>query len=290
MFSAINSFLGRRSKASLTVLSITFVLLLGFIDQISGSELSFAVFYIAPILISTWYSGKNTGIFISVFAALIWLTADMSAGHRYSHSLIPVWNCLVRFGFFIIITMLLYIIRKRLDMEESLADTDHLTGLLNNRSFYEHVAVESLRSKRYGRPFTIAYIDLDNFKYINDTMGHDAGDDVLRTVAQKIKNSVRQTDVIGRLGGDEFAALFPETGYEAAGSIIENLMPLLSEAVTDDKWPVTFSVGAVSFFTPLDTVREMIRIVDDVMYEVKRSGKNNVIHREWNKGASENNV
>jgi len=287
MFPTVNNFLGRRSKVSLTVLSITCVLFLGFIDQISGPELSFSVFYIAPILMSTWYTGRNAGIIMSVFAALIWLTADVVTGHQYSHSLIPLWNCLVRFGFFIVITILVYIIRKRLDMEKTFADTDYLTGLKNSRSFYEHVATESLRCKRYRRPFTIAYIDLDNFKSVNDSMGHDSGDDVLRTVAKKIKLSVRQSDVISRQGGDEFAALFPETGYEAAGSIIRNLLPLLSEAMEDNKWPITFSVGAVSFPTPLDTVREMIKTVDDVMYEVKRSGKNNVIHREWNKGSSE---
>jgi len=285
MIPSINHFLGLRSKSLLTLLSITFVLVLGFINHIIGPELSFAVFYIAPILMSTWYTGRNSGIFISVFAALTWLTADLAAGHQYSHTLIPLWNCLVRFGFFIVISLLVTTIRKKLDMEETLADTDYLTGLKNRRSFHEHVAAESIRAKRYLRPFTIAYIDLDNFKHINDSMGHDAGDDVLRTVAKKINENVRQSDVISRLGGDEFAALFPETGHEAAGSIIHNMQPLLSEAMQSNGWPITFSIGAVSFSKPLDSVREMIKAVDDVMYEVKKSGKNNVIHRELNKEA-----
>jgi len=285
MIHSINNFLIRQSKLSLIVLSIIFVLVLGMIDHISGAELSFAVFYIAPILMSTWYHGRNLGIFISVFAALTWLTADLSSGHEYSHSIIPLWNCLVRFGFFIVISLMVNIIRIRLEMEEALADTDYLTGLKNSRSFYEHVEAESLRSRRYRRPFTLAYIDLDNFKYINDAMGHDAGNDVLQKVAKTIRENVRQSDVISRLGGDEFAALFPETGSKAAGAIIRNLMPLLSEAMQSSKWPITFSVGAVSFPKPLNTVREMIKTVDDLMYEVKKSGKNNVIHREWNNGA-----
>ena len=173
------------------------------------------------------------------------------------------------------------LIKSKLAQEEALADTDYLTGLKNSRSFYEHVEKEAVRSRRYGRPFTMAYLDLDNFKFINDTMGHDTGDEVLRSVAAIIKDNLRQSDVSSRLGGDEFAVLFPETNYNAAEAIIKNLVPLLSGSMTSNSWPVSFSIGAVSFVTTMSTVREMIKTVDDVMYEVKKSGKNNIIHREW---------
>ena len=103
----------------------------------------------------------------------------------------------------------------------------------------------------------------------------------MRSVAIVIKDNLRQSDVSSRLGGDEYALLFPETDYNGAESIIHNLLPVLSGSMTSNNWPVSFSIGAVSFVTPMSTVSEMIKTIDDVMYEVKKSGKNNIIHREW---------
>lgn len=174
--------------------------------------------------------------------------------------------------------------RVKLELEERLADTDFLTGVNNSRSFYEHVESERVRAGRYGRPFTIAYIDIDNFKVINDTYGHDAGDQALQEVARAIQENVRQSDVIGRLGGDEFAGLFPEAGFEASRAILQNLMPILTGAMKHHNWLVTFSIGAVTFMKPMDTVRDMIKQVDGLMYRVKKLGKNNIMHIQWNDG------
>ena len=281
MFQLIDTYLSGRSKPFLIGFSAMFVLIMGSIDHLTGSQISFSVFYIFPILLATWYVNKSTGMYISTLAAIVWLIADLTTGYVYRYFLIPYWNACVRLTFFLVITILTSLIKSKLAQEEALADTDYLTGLKNSRSFYEHVASEAVRSQRYGRPFTMAYVDLDNFKFINDTMGHDTGDEVLRSVAAIIKDNLRQSDVSSRLGGDEFAVLFPETNYHAAEAIINNLVPLLSGSMTSNNWPVSFSIGAVSFVTPMSTVRQMIKTVDDVMYEVKKSGKNNIIHREW---------
>lgn len=281
MFRNLILYLGECSKPTILLLSILLVGIFGAIDHFTGSELSFSVFYTLPLGMATWFAGTGAGILISVIAALTWLAADIGGGNEYSHAVIPLWNSMVRLAFFGIITALLAIIRKRLERERTLAHTDYLTGLKNSRAFFEQVESEAARSRRSGRPLTIAYFDLDNFKEVNDSRGHDAGDDALRLIASTIRSSLRLSDVASRLGGDEFAGLFPETDRDGAEAILENLSEALGKCMKELKLPVTFSIGAVTFVRPLDSARDMIRAVDQLMYEVKKKGKNNMLHKEY---------
>src|SRR6185312_6159583 len=104
-----------------------------------------------------------------------------------------------------------------------LARIDALTGVANGRTFYDLARVELCRFQRTGRPFTVAYLDLDNFKQVNDRLGHPAGDDLLRRVAQVLRDNTRVLDVPARLGGDEFALLLPETDAEDALPVLSKL-------------------------------------------------------------------
>ncbi|UCD34981.1 MAG: GGDEF domain-containing protein [Nitrospiraceae bacterium] len=281
MFPKIIFFMGKRSRLTVLLTSVALVGILGTIDHLTGPELSFSVFYTLPIVVATWFAGRGAGVFISIMAALTWLYADIGAGHEYSHTVIPLWNSFVRLAFFIIITILLSIVRKTLEMEKSLAYTDYLTGLKNSRAFYEQVEAEVARSRRSGKPFTIAYFDLDNFKEVNDSRGHEAGDEALRVVASVIRNNLRRSDAVSRLGGDEFAGLFPEADSAGAEVILKNLSAALGASMREHKVPVTFSIGAVTFVRPLDSPKDMIRTVDELMYEVKKKGKNNILHKEY---------
>ncbi len=196
--------------------------------------------------------------------------------------MIPWWNCAIRLGFFLVSLYLLNTIKIRLRDEERDADTDSLTGLPNSRSFYESLQAESSRSARYRHPFTIAYVDLDGFKSINDTLGHAAGDEVLKEVASAIRDFTRRTDTVARLGGDEFVALFPETDFEAAETVIGNLHYRLAEAMRRNGRPITCSIGAATFRAPPENLPDMVKAADDLMYLVKRKGKNGIEHRLWN--------
>lgn len=282
MFRNIDNCLVRQSRFFLVMLSFVQLAVLGFIDYSIGPEISFSLFYIIPVLTATWYISRPAGIFISILAAAVWFTADLVSGHVYNNVLVPFWNAGVRMSFFLVITLLTALVKQKLELEETLADTDYLTGLKNSRSFHEHVEYETVRSRRSKRPFTLAYIDIDNFKYVNDTFGHDRGDEVLQAVSKVIRDNVRQSDIISRQGGDEFAGLFPETDFKASEKIIDNLVPILNGAIQEKGWSISFSIGAVTFVKPLDTVREMIKKVDDLMYTVKRTGKNNIVHIECN--------
>jgi diguanylate cyclase (GGDEF)-like protein len=211
---------------------------------------------------------------VAAAAAAVWLGADILAGNEYSHRAIPVWNSIVRLGFFVTVGGLTASIRRRLDDEEHLADTDSLTGLANARSFYEKVDAEIVRQKRYRNAFTLVYIDLDNFKAVNDRWGHEAGDDLLVNVARILQQNTRASDAAARLGGDEFAVLFPMTGANDAEAAVTVLQGRLDDCMTKNLWPVTFSVGVVTFVGAPRDVREAVKAADDRMYAAKRRGKN----------------
>ena len=125
---------------------------------------------------------------------------------------------------------------------------------------------------------SIVYIDLDNFKEVNDSLGHKEGDEVLRTAAQTLKNNVRDIDVIARLGGDEFGILIPDLDYEEAKKAIIRLKSTLDNIMCNRKWNVTASIGAVTCPKGACSVDSLIKMADNLMYEVKSNGKNGIIH------------
>jgi diguanylate cyclase (GGDEF)-like protein len=124
-------------------------------------------------------------------------------------------------------------------------------------------------------------MDLDNFKTVNDLKGHEGGDEVLRQVAQALRKHTRQSDVVARLGGDEFVALFPETGSVPAREAVQKVLGQLLGAMRKGNWPVTFSIGAVTFECPMNTVRETLKLADDLMYAAKKDGKNSIRYAVW---------
>jgi diguanylate cyclase (GGDEF)-like protein len=134
--------------------------------------------------------------------------------------------------------------------------------------------LELQRARRYRHPLTLLYIDADNFKIVNDQWGHQTGDQVLIRIARILKNHLRGTDITARLGGDEFVVLLPETASEAAQITARKLRTRLLEDLQRAGWPVTFSIGVLTFTTPPYTVDAMVTEADALMYAVKRSGKN----------------
>ena len=160
-----------------------------------------------------------------------------------------------------------------LDNEKSLSRSDHLTHLANRRAFEESLDMECKRSRRYNRPITLVYMDLDDFKQVNDGRGHQTGDQVLAAVAEALRSSLRATDTVARLGGDEFAILLPETDAQVAPVIMKKLNAVLQGLVQRTRWPVGFSFGVISFPAPLDSPEAMLELADKLMYEAKRTGK-----------------
>lgn len=164
-------------------------------------------------------------------------------------------------------------LKKRL---ERLAVTDGLTDLYNHRYSYERLEEEAAKAARYGRPLSLAMLDIDDFKHINDTRGHRVGDQVLAALAKTLRDSLRSVDVVGRYGGEEFVAILPNTSKAGAYSLAERLRKDVERLVVDGL-KVTISIG-VAEFPDLDVAEEaqLIEAADAAMYEAKRSGRNRV--------------
>ncbi len=161
-----------------------------------------------------------------MLSAVAWFEAFRLSGGTVSSFTVLFWNASTRLGFFIVVTVLLALLRRALDQARALSRMDGLTGVTNSRAFRDLATTEIVRARRYGRPFTVAYIDLDHFKTVNDRFGHSSGDTLLRTVAGIMRDAVRASDIVARMGGDEFALLFPETDSDAARAGIEKLRTL----------------------------------------------------------------
>ncbi len=168
--------------------------------------------------------------------------------------------------------------RKQLDQEEELARTDGLTGLFNRRCFDAELPVFIERARAIGSGLAVVYLDLDHFKLVNDTLGHAAGDFVLRGVAQILQKGVRKTDLPCRLGGDEFAVLLADLGEPAAKSRAEVLraaIAAMEHPGNDQGIRITSSIGG-TLYRPGEPVEALLHRADEALYAAKRAGRNRV--------------
>jgi len=239
-------FLEGLPKSQLVAIATGSVLVLGLIDYSTGTEFSLSFFYLIPVTIMAWARSKNSGLAFSVLCASVWLTTNLLAGQVFPNLFIGVWNTLIRFCFFATVAVLLAELRHALEEERILANTDPLTGALNRRSFNDIVEKKMIVAEVNRRPYTMVYIDLDNFKTVNDIMGHAVGDLVLETVVNTTQRYIRNTDFLARLGGDEFAILLTDTDQETAKLIVERLQSSLLDEMRSKEWALTFSIGVLT--------------------------------------------
>ena len=166
---------------------------------------------------------------------------------------------------------------KRLEL---LSITDGLTKLNNHRYFQDELSRAFEESQRYGRPLSLAMIDLDFFKKVNDTYGHAVGDDVLKCAASLFKESARSTDLVARYGGEEFAVMMPETELADAAVFAEKIRSLVAGIPFDTQAgpiPVSVSIGVASVpHSRIPTAKELIIAADKALYRAKKNGRNQV--------------
>jgi diguanylate cyclase (GGDEF)-like protein len=264
-----------------TITGLAIIGLLGFLDYLTGNEITLSLFYLVPIVLATWATDKKTGLFMSFMSALTLLGAEIAAGQTYSHPIFYFLNTLVRAMFYIVVVYLVAELQKSRKEEQQAARTDFITGAVNARYFNELLQMEISRIRRYPHPITLVYVDVDNFKLVNDLFGHRIGDEVLRCIANEIKAQLRITDTVARLGGDEFVMLLPSTRQPEARVVVSKVYTHLNEKMRQRNWPVTFSMGAVTCeFSPY-SAEQLVNMADELMYEVKNSTKNDVRFRTW---------
>jgi len=266
----IASYFEKQPKSALIVLCFSIAAALEIINYFLGQEFRLVVFYFIPLFIMIWFVDVRWAIFLGLLAALSYFIVGRFILDLRSAG--PTWNALTRLAIFIIFIYMVNAYKR----ERVFAREDFLTKIANNQHFAEISAMEIERCRRYGRPFSLAYIDVDNFKAVNDNFGHSTGNTLLYEVAQGIKKNIRASDMVARLGGDEFAILLPETGYEQAGAIIPKLREKLIAVMQEHKWPATFSFGIATFIKAPDNFDEMLRQADILMYKAKNEGKDTI--------------
>ena len=244
--------------------------------QVRIPLLEFSVFYLIPVSFFTWFAGRR-------WAVLVALGSGAWVLHTNMHEMpapIAYWNTTILLALYLGSIVILGELRALYLRERDLSRIDPLTTLPNRRAFFEVAEIETSRARRYQHPLTLVYLDVDEFKLINDRFGHIVGDQVLRRVAMAAQTCLRRSDLAARMGGDEFTILLPETSQEAAEPILRRIQAGLRGIMEREGWPVTFSIGAVTFRTPPADVDEMIRIADEEMYRAKGEGKNQLRQKE----------
>ena len=248
------------------------------VHSASGAPDFLSVLYVLPVALVAWRLGTRSGIVWSVSAALVflavrvgWIGPAATAGGPSAGSYLEAGAVL---AFLAIIAAAIGRLRQLREEEWRLAGTDHLTGVLNGRAFHDLVELERSRTLRYNRPFTLAYMDVDGFKAVNDRLGHSAGDEALRVIADTIRDNIRSMDTVARLGGDEFGLLLPETGPGAAEVALRKIQLRLAEVTLQYGSGLSFSIGAIVCVGAPESVDALIQRADALMYDVKQAGRN----------------
>lgn len=265
-----------RSPAEITIFSACGAMIIGGIDYLTGSEVSISLFYLLPVAAATWYGGRWVGAAVAVCSCIGWYLAELAAGSQYSHASIAAWNALVRLGFFLVTSLLLAALRESLRAQQYLARTDSLTGLYLRRAFADRLGHDLALAQRHRSALTLAYVDIDDFKAINDKDGHAEGDRVLQRIGVVLRGLVREVDTAARLGGDEFALILPDTDGPGAEHIISRLTRGLQLAFGPDSRQITCSIGVVTFLNSATSPEQAVAAADELMYRVKREAKGTV--------------
>jgi diguanylate cyclase (GGDEF)-like protein len=264
----------RRLPAWLIVgISWLLLALVAWADHLSGLDLQLDFFYLLPLAIVAWICGRRDGLVTAALATVLWTLVDVTGRPVRTQPGLIVWNAAVELLFFSGVALLVSFMGKQADNLRSLAREDPLTGVANRRAFFGALTSAVDLSMRREGSWTIAYIDVDDFKLINDRLGHNTGDDVLRAVAVTLRSATRRVDVVARLGGDEFAVLMPDTDPEQAETAVGKLQAILDGAMAEGGWPVTFSIGVTTFLSAPPSPDIALAVADERMYEVKHDRK-----------------
>ena len=259
----------RLARPALLIVGLTLLTACRLADTTGRITLPTTWLLVALLVVAGWSCSRKVALGATLISLFVWCWIEAAATANWTQ-LLP-GQCLR-----LVVAMWLVAwigrLRERLAQAHRLARLDSLTGLPNRQALVEALDAELSRTRRFSRPFTVALLDCDGFKGINDRGGHLAGDEVLRRIGLALRQHTRRYDCVGRLGGDEFLLVLSEVDGENAVLVAERLRAALRHFVEREYPELTFSLGVVTFRTADLDWEECVQRADDAMYAAKRQG------------------
>jgi len=263
---ALIQFLGRQSRATLLSWGIALIGAISAISYVAGPGLALPLLYVLPLATVSWFAGRAAGMGVGAAAAALWTAIDGVHGGTTD---ITVWNALIRLT--VLLTLAYFV--AGLNTALKYTRTDYLTGIANAPAFHDEAHAELQRARRYGSPFTVVYLDVDDIHAVNQRFGHSVGDAMIRSLAVTLRRSLRASDIVARLGADDFAILLPETGPDAAQGMLRKLEIVLREAAQKAQWAASLSIGGITFTKAPETVEGALNRAEDLMTAAKKADR-----------------
>jgi diguanylate cyclase (GGDEF)-like protein len=258
-------------------------LLIAVADYLAGREMSFLIFYVLPIAAVGWRTGRSPALVVASAASVAWLVSH-AIGLDGGDVPLLLWNWLNRTFIFLVAAVFSDLLSRQM----VLAQTDPLTSLPNRRALLHRLKATIYRGAGARTSISLAYIDLDNFKAINDRFGHGAGDTVLQRIAETIRVTIRASDLPARVGGDEFVVIFWRLPKEDALRIARRLVRRITELGEEYKGAnLGASIGVASFERLPDRPEAMLEEADRALREAKVAGKGQVVWRDGHTGETQ---
>lgn len=248
-------------------------------DVWTGADVVFTPLYFVPISFGAWFAGQRLANLVAAIATASWLWADL-VEHADRTVALHAWNFVVQALGFGTIAFLIPRLQAALETAQLRGRVDLLTGVLSRSGFFELAEREVLRARRSGQPLAVLYLDVDDFKKINDSGGHAAGDEALRVLGETLRSELRSIDVVGRIGGDEFVLMLPDTSPATAHQVGARLKHALRAEGLREGLSLGISIGTACFAAPPSSAESLVAAADKKMYEQKER------HRKSRQGAA----
>lgn len=274
---SLDRWLAHRHGSYVVAITLTLVIIIGYVDFLAGYAISLSVVQLLPIAAAAWYSGRWAGIAMAIVACTGTFVAQ-ELDTSFTAHFAPTLNSMIRLSCFLPFALLISMTRASLEFERRLARTDAISGLSSRHAFEERLDHDLKLARRQHVPLTLAYIDIDDFKTINDRHGHGEGDRVLRAVGVALRRAMRASDTAARIGGDEFAVILLDSERRGADHVLSKFRQELPAALDGSPCRPTFSIGVVSFEKAPLRVDDALRSADALMYDAKRRGRNIVLY------------
>jgi len=274
---------GLVARAAWTVVILLFVTSVGWLDASVDPDVGFSLFYLLPVAAVAWRWGLGPAMAAACLAGVTRFISGL-IGRGEEALLLVLWNSMNHLAIFLATGLFLALLRRErarlarlLSHETEMASTDPMTGLPNWRGLAEHLRREISRSLRHNVPLCVGYLDLDNFKQVNDMYGHGTGDILLQKIGALFRDAIRPEDLAARVGGDEFVLVFNSPDPVTAGRLGKRLIRRIE--ILGREYPdcsLGASLGVACFKIPPDRPEELVSRADAAMYQAKKAGKGTV--------------